>query len=46
MADWADMFVHGFHPKDPKFYYYKIRHGEVDRKVYDMIGKDIYHVVP
>ena len=42
-----DMFIHGFHPKDPKFYYYKTRSGsDGKRKVYYMIGKDNYTVVP
>ena len=51
-ADWADMFVHGSHPKDPKFYYYKICRGGGGgggggyRKVYYMIGKNSYTVVP
>ncbi len=35
-AGWMDMFLHGFHPKDPKFYYYKI-HGK--RRSYYMIGE-------
>jgi len=47
MADeWAETFLHGFHPKDPKFYYYKIRSGSGGkRKVYYMIGKNNYTVI-
>jgi len=46
-AEWVNMFVNGFHPKDPKFYHYKIRKGKNGEKskVYYMIGKDSYTVI-
>jgi len=41
-AEILDMFFNGFHPSDPKFYYYKIHD---NRKTYYMINKDKYSIV-